>query len=163
NCPAGSVEAKAGVGDICLRQLINGTAGANGVCNSATTSPAVPADAACAATNGAVVDALDPDFVAKAGANAGQYPVVGFFEGGPDPGQGGSGTCPAARPCTVTFKRFATTDCSGTVSNTQSVACISDGSGTGTCTATSSTFTTQVPPGYSYLATYNGDSNYPAV
>ena len=38
--------------------------------------------------------------------------------------------------------------------------CLSNGNGTGKCTATSSNFTTRVPPGYSYLATYNGDANY---
>src|SRR5919198_565350 len=83
-CPAGSVESKAGTGSICLVQLINGTAGQNGVCNSATTTPPVPADAACAVTNGAVVTALDPDFTSKAGAAGGNYPIVGFFEGGLD-------------------------------------------------------------------------------
>lgn len=81
NCPAGSVETKSGAGDICVEQIVNGTAGANGVCNTAGT---FPADSGCAATNGEVVDALDPDFTAKSGANAGQYPVVGFFEGGLD-------------------------------------------------------------------------------
>ena len=242
-CPAGSVESKAGTGSICLVQLINGTAGQNGVCNSATTTPAVSADAACAATNGAVITALDPDFTAKAGAARGNYPVVGFFEGGldlsaiglggecfptaivetrssqsitavlkdftitqfqrcqaeiateihdaadnnvtttsvipgtvihdvavvtgnqggPDPGQGGSGSCTASRPCTVTFRRFNNDSCSGTPASTENKACVSDGPGTGSCTATSSTFTTVQPPGYSYLATYNGDSNYPPI
>ncbi len=61
---------------VTLTQLINNTAGANGVCD--------PADAGCAATNGSVVPALDPDFTAKSGAGAGQYPIVGFFEGGLD-------------------------------------------------------------------------------
>jgi hypothetical protein len=276
-CPAGSVESKAGTGDICLTQLINGTAGTNGVCNSATASPAVSADAACAATNGAIVTALDPDFTAKAGADAGNYPIVGFFEGGldlnalglggecfptflvetrssqsitavlkdfasgqfercqaeiateihdpddndvtgtsvtpgtvihdvatvtgtqggPDPGSGGSGTCTASRPCTVTFRRFVNTlnnnskhcvggtnggaactaasecpggscaadivGCSGTPTTETPALCVSDGAGSGTCTATSSDFTTVQPPGYSYLATYNGDSNYPPI
>jgi hypothetical protein len=238
-CPAGSVESKAGTGDICLTQLVNNTVGSNGVCNQATTSPSVPADSACATTNGAVVDALDPDFTAKAGAAAGHYPVVGFFEGGldltalglggecfptfvvetrssqsitavlkdftigqfercqaaiethirntagdditgtsvipgtvihdvatvtgnqggTDPGSGGSGTCTGSRDCTVTFKFFANDTCSGTPT-TEKKLCVSDGPGTGSCTATSSTFTTVQPPGYSYLATYNGDSNY---
>src|SRR6266566_5128932 len=242
-CPTGSVETKAGTGAICLVQLINGTAGLNGVCNSATTSPAVPADAACAATNGAVVTALDPAFTAKAGAAGGNYPIVGFFEGGldltaiglggecfptaivetrssqsitavlkdftitqfercqaeiateirdaadnnitgtsvipgtvihdvafvtgnqggPDPGQGGSGSCTTSRPCTVTFRRFANDSCSGTPTSTENKPCVSDGPGAGSCTATSSTFTTVQPPGYSYLATYNGDSNYPSI
>ena len=242
-CPTGSVETKAGTGAICLVQLINGTAGQNGVCNSATTSPAVPADAACAATNGAVVTALDPAFTAKAGAAGGNYPIVGFFEGGldltaiglggecfptaivetrssqsitavlkdftitqfercqaeiateirdaadnnitgtsvipgtvihdvafvtgnqggPDPGQGGSGSCTTSRPCTVTFRRFANDSCSGTPTSTENKPCVSDGLGAGSCTATSSTFTTVQPPGYSYLATYNGDSNYPPI
>jgi len=80
-CPAGSVETTAGAGDICTQQIVNGTAGANGVCNSAG---AFPADAACAATNGTVITALDPDFVPKSGANTGQYATVGFFEGGLD-------------------------------------------------------------------------------
>jgi hypothetical protein len=252
NCPAGSVETKAGAGDICLTQVINGTAGANGVCNSATVSPAVPADTACAATNGAVIDALDPDFLAKSGAGTGQYPIVGFFEGGldltaiglggecfptfvvetrssqsitavlkdltlgqfercvaeietqifdnatppnevtntcvspgtvihdvatvtgiaggPDPGVGGDGACTAARPCTVTFRRFVDTgDCTTTLVGctgtaiSETVDCVSNGDLSGTCTATSSNFTTLAPPGYSYLATYNGDSNYPPI
>ena len=239
NCPAGSVESKAGTGDICLKLLANGTVALNGICNSQTT---IPADAACAATNGVVVPALDPDFIPKAGAAAGNYPVVGFFEGGldltavglggecfpttvvetrssqsitavlkdftltqfercqakiateirdaadnditttsvtpgtvihdvafvtgnqggPDPGQGGSGSCTVSRPCTVTFRRFANDACSGTPT-TETQPCVSDGAGTGSCTATSSTFTTVQPPGYSYLATYNGDSNYPLI
>jgi len=41
-------------------------------------------DVACAATNGAITSALDPNFVPKAGAATGQYAVVGFFEGGID-------------------------------------------------------------------------------
>ncbi len=41
-------------------------------------------DAACAATNGAITAALDPQFLAKSGATLGNYPVVGFFEGGVD-------------------------------------------------------------------------------
>src|SRR2546425_10747363 len=57
---------------------------AKGVC--------VPFDAACAATNGSVVPALDPDFTAKSGAGAGQYPIVGFFEGGLDLTAVGLGT-----------------------------------------------------------------------
>jgi hypothetical protein len=40
---------------------------------------------------------------------------------------------------------------------------VSDGAGSGSCTAQSPNFSTQVPPGYSYLATYNGDSNNPPV
>ncbi len=63
-------------GSVTLTQLINNTAGANGVCD--------PSDSACAATNGSVVPALDPDFISKSGAGQGQYPVVGFFEGGLD-------------------------------------------------------------------------------
>jgi len=63
-------------GSVTLRQLINNTAGANGVCD--------PTDSACAATNGSVVPALDPDFTSKSGAPTGFYPVVGFFEGGLD-------------------------------------------------------------------------------
>ena len=63
-------------GSVTLTQLINNTAGANGVCD--------PTDSACAATNGSVVPALDPDFIAKSGAGQGQYPIVGFFEGGLD-------------------------------------------------------------------------------
>jgi hypothetical protein len=63
-------------GSVTLAQFANNTAGANLVCDSA--------DAACAATNGSVTPALDPDFTAKSGAGAGQYPVVGFFEGGLD-------------------------------------------------------------------------------
>ena len=63
-------------GSVTLTQLINGTAGANGVCD--------PTDSACAATNGSVVPALDPDFLAKSGASTGFYPIVGFFEGGLD-------------------------------------------------------------------------------
>ena len=59
----------------------NGTAGANGVCNPAGT---FPADVACAATNGSVIPALVPDFISKSGSGTGQYPVVGFFEGGLD-------------------------------------------------------------------------------
>jgi len=70
-----------GDGSVTLSQLINGTAGANGVCNPAGT---FPADVACAATNGSIVTALDPDFLSKSGAGTGQYPVVGFFEGGLD-------------------------------------------------------------------------------
>ena len=81
-CPAGSVETTAGAGDICLQQIVNGLAGLNGVCNPTTGT--IPEDATCAATNGAVVQALDPDFIPKAGAAKGQYPVVGFFEGGLD-------------------------------------------------------------------------------
>src|SRR6266550_4001832 len=83
-------------------------------------------------------------------------------QGGPDPGQGGSGSCTVSRPCTVTFRRFANDACSGTPT-TETQPCVSDGAGTGSCTATSSTFTTVQPPGYSYLATYNGDSNYPLI
>jgi len=75
-CPAGSVESSAGADSVCVAQLINGTAGANGVCD--------PADAGCAATNGSVIPALDPDFLSKSGAGTGQYPIVGFFEGGLD-------------------------------------------------------------------------------
>src|SRR5207249_10239272 len=71
-------------------------------------------------------------------------------QGGPDPGQGGSGSCPVSRPCTVTFRRFANDACSGTPT-TETQPCVSDGAGTGSCTATSSTFTTVQPPGYSYL------------
>jgi len=63
-------------GSVSLNQLVNNTAGANGVCD--------PTDAACAATNGSVVPSLDPDFTAKSGASAGNYPAVGFFEGGLD-------------------------------------------------------------------------------
>src|SRR2546421_735999 len=63
-------------GSVTLTQLINNTAGANGVCD--------PTDSACAATNGNVVPALDPDFTSKSGAPTGFYPVVGFFEGGLD-------------------------------------------------------------------------------
>ncbi|PYM82808.1 MAG: hypothetical protein DME09_13040 [Candidatus Rokuibacteriota bacterium] len=70
-----------GDGSVTLSQLINGTAGANGVCNPAGT---FPADVACAATNGSVIPALDPDFISKSGSGTGQYPVVGFFEGGLD-------------------------------------------------------------------------------
>ena len=240
-CPTGSVEAKAGSGDICLTQLVNGTAGSNGVCNPATSSPLVPADAACAATNGVVVSALDPNFTAKSGAEGGKYPVVGFFEGGldltalglggecfptfvvetrssqsitavlkdftvgqfqrcfaeiateihdasenditntsvipgtvihdvavvtgtaggPDPGVGGDGTCTGARDCKVTFSRFASPDCSGTAA-AQIADCVSNGNGSGSCTATSPNFTTQAAQagsGYSYLAAYHGDSN----
>ena len=62
---------------ICTTQLVNGTAGANGVCND-------PDQTACAATNGIVEASLDPAFFAKSGAGSGQYPVVGFFEGGID-------------------------------------------------------------------------------
>ncbi len=76
SCPFGSFESSASADGVCLQQLINNTAGANGVCDAA--------DAACAATNGSVVTALDPDFLAKSGAGAGQYPIVGFFEGGLD-------------------------------------------------------------------------------
>ncbi len=75
-CPGGSFESSAGAGGVCLTQLVSNTAGANGVCD--------PADAACAATNGGVVSALDPDFTSKSGAPTGSYPVVGFFEGGLD-------------------------------------------------------------------------------
>src|SRR5437867_1094738 len=75
-CPAGSFEPSASANGVCLQQVINNTAGANGVCD--------PADAGCAATNGSVVPALDPDFLAKSGAGTGQYPIVGFFEGGLD-------------------------------------------------------------------------------
>jgi hypothetical protein len=63
-------------GSVSLSQTVNNTAGANGVCN--------PNDSACAATNGSVVPALDPDFTAKSGASTGFYPTVGFFEGGLD-------------------------------------------------------------------------------
>src|SRR5712664_2638324 len=63
-------------GSVTLTQLINNTAGANGVCD--------PSDSACAATNGSVVPALDPDFTSKSGAPTGFYPIVGFFEGGLD-------------------------------------------------------------------------------
>ena len=66
-------------GSVTLTQTVNNTAGANGVCNENA-----PADSACAATNGSVVPALDPDFTAKSGAPTGSYPVVGFFEGGLD-------------------------------------------------------------------------------
>src|SRR3989454_10968556 len=59
-----------------LMQPVQKTAGANGVCD--------PTDSACAATNGSVVPALDPDFTSKSGAPTGFYPVVGFFEGGLD-------------------------------------------------------------------------------
>jgi hypothetical protein len=79
-CLAGSVEASAGAGDICLKLVEQGSAGLNGVCNNA--SGDIDQDSACAATNGAVVPALDPDFEPKSGANTGQYPIVGFFEGG---------------------------------------------------------------------------------
>jgi len=92
SCPAGSVETSAGAGDVCVKLIEQGTAGANGVCNAA--AGGVPADSACAATNGEVIASLDPDFVPKAGANAGQYPIVGFFEGGVDLGALGlSGLC----------------------------------------------------------------------
>jgi hypothetical protein len=63
-------------GSVSLSQFVNNTAGANLVCDGA--------DAACAATNGGVTTALDPDFLAKSGATTGNYPVVGFFEGGLD-------------------------------------------------------------------------------
>jgi hypothetical protein len=71
-----------GDGSVTLSQLVNGTAGANGVCNPA--GGGFPADIACAATNGSIVPALDPDFLSKAGAGRGLYPIVGFFEGGLD-------------------------------------------------------------------------------
>ncbi len=41
-------------------------------------------DSACAATNGSITAALDPNFEAKSGATTGNYPIVGFFEGGVD-------------------------------------------------------------------------------
>lgn len=78
-CPAGSVETSAMAGDVCTALLLEGTAGENGVCNPGN---GFPSDAACAATNGIAVDALDPDFIQKSGDDPGQYPIVGFFEGG---------------------------------------------------------------------------------
>lgn len=228
-CPAGSVETNAGNGDICLQQIVNGTAGANGVCNPATAT--VGADAACAATNGAVVDALDPDFTAKSGANTGQYPIVGFFEGGLDltaVGLGNecfptfvvetrssqsitavlkdftigqfencaaairteihqapdnsdadlqmttiaassvvhdlaivNGTIGAPVPTgTVSFKFFATFDCTGNFSQQLNVPLIV---GATEARANSSNTAPLAPGVYSFNASYNGDGNYPPV
>jgi hypothetical protein len=252
-CPTGSVEDSALAGQICTQLLVSGTAGLNGVCNE-------PDETACAATNGIIVPSLDPAFTPKSGATTGNYPVVGFFEGGVDltalglggecfssfmvetrssqsitavlkdftlgkfencvasietgifkknasppdtevtdqsvtpgtviydvatvssasvgitndPGSGGTGNCTTGtRDCKVVFKLFSnTTDASGNPVGCQTAnlittypgaLCVSDGPGSGSCTAQSPDFTTQVPPGYSYLATYNGDSNNPPV
>ena len=227
-CPAGSVETNAGAGDICLQEIVNGTAGANGVCNPAGV---FPADSACAATNGVVVDALDPDFTAKSGAPTGQYPVVGFFEGGlnltavglggvcfptfvvetrssqsitavlkdftigqfenceagirteihkvpPDLGDPDiqmttvapgtevqdlaivTGTAGAPVPTGfVSFKAFANIDCTGNVTPGPNVPLIV---GATDARAKSGTYGPLAPGVYSFNATYNGDSNYPA-
>src|SRR3989449_4075117 len=203
---------------VTLTQLINNTAGANGVCD--------PTDSACAATNGSVVPALDPDFISKSGAGQGQYPVVGFFEGGLDLtaiGLGGecfptfmvetrssqsitavlkdftlgsfeqcaaairteihsapdnsdsdlqgksvapnttihdlaivTGTAGAPLPTgSVTFKLFATIDCTGTF-NSETVT-LTVGA---TDSRANSTAFVPLPGTISYQATYNGDSNY---
>jgi uncharacterized repeat protein (TIGR01451 family) len=67
-------------GEVSFENLAAGATGANLVCNPGGVT--APADAACAATNGSVTPSLDPDFVPKALAPLGNYPVVGFFEGG---------------------------------------------------------------------------------
>src|SRR5262249_53598027 len=53
----------------------------------------------------------------------------------------------------------------GTCSGTPATCSVSGKSCStnGTCTATASNFTTVGPPGYSYLASYHGDSNYPPI
>ncbi len=96
--------------------------------------------------------------------------VVTGTQGAPDPGSTGSGCVTGTKDCKVVFKFFAGNDtCSGTPTP-ESVLCVSD-TGQNTCTARSSTFTTGanicsdgVHTGcYSYLASYNGDSNYAAI
>src|SRR2546426_10978290 len=64
NIQAWVVASVNGDGSVTLSQLINGTAGASGVCNPAG---ALPAAGACAATNGSGVPALHPDLISKSG------------------------------------------------------------------------------------------------
>ncbi|GEM_PF-4359137 len=89
-CPAGSMWSAAGAGDVCLEMVLEGTSGNNGACNAAGI---YPANSACAATNPASAQSLDPTFMPKSGP-AGYYPTVGFFEGGLDlVSIGAAGSC----------------------------------------------------------------------
>jgi hypothetical protein len=101
-CPAGSfnsgdTDTSVAGGELCFQLLVSGGKNENGACNIAVGTfgqPGyIPADAVCAATNGATVTAIDTRFAAKVGA-AGTYPPVGFFEGGLNLGDLGlSGEC----------------------------------------------------------------------
>lgn len=89
-CPANAFDGYAGKSTgttgICLQQLITQATPGTAACNSAITGPpVVPGDAACAATNGFPVAALDPRFLSsQSGAVMGQYPPLTFFEVGLD-------------------------------------------------------------------------------
>jgi hypothetical protein len=87
-CPATAFDGYAGKSTgatgICLQQLITQSTPGVAACNSAITGPpAVPADAACAATNAGEIDALDPRFLSsQSGSVKGKYPALTFFEVG---------------------------------------------------------------------------------
>jgi hypothetical protein len=87
-CPAtafdGYANKSTGATGVCLQQLITVTQPGTGACNSAITGPpAVPANAACAATNAGTVTALDPRFQSsQSGSVKGKYPPLTFFEVG---------------------------------------------------------------------------------
>ena len=85
-CPANAIPSQAGKNTgstgVCLQQLITQTQQGPALCNSAITGPpAVPANAACAATNAAAIAALDTRFSSpQNGAATGTYPALTFFE-----------------------------------------------------------------------------------
>ena len=84
-CPANAFDGYAnkstGTTGICLQQLVTQTQQGTALCNNGV--PGVPDNAACAATNGGVVDALDPRFLSsQSGSIQGKYPALTFFEVG---------------------------------------------------------------------------------
>jgi hypothetical protein len=87
-CPANAFDGYAnkstGTTGICLQQLITQATPGTAACNTAIAGPpAVPADAACAATNASVIASLDPRFLStQSGSVKGQYPALTFFEVG---------------------------------------------------------------------------------
>ena len=87
-CPATAYDGYAGKSTgatgICPQQLITQTTPGTAACNPAITGPpAIPADAACAATNAAAIASLDPRFKSgQSGSVLGQYAALTFFEVG---------------------------------------------------------------------------------